>query len=196
MNWRLDVVQTNLLLFGCFRKVFTLVRFANKLYTLYNRQISEATFTKTAIKPKFVDWFCLKTFSAAIDQCTIKCPKFVSIENFLTCLTHRRTGRGGRGGLQPPQILGNSDFLGITRKFGQSQFLKTSPCLYYYFEEINIFYFKPEVGVIIQLHWHETASDCLARDEFLVMREGYHMLIFCIVGHCTAMGYFLSWTSY
>ena len=55
---------------------------------------------------------------------------------------HRRTGRGGRGGLQPPQILGNSDFLGSTRKFGQSQFLKTSPCFYYYFEEINIFYFN------------------------------------------------------
>ena len=36
---------------------------------------------------------------------------------------------GGRGGLQPPQILGNSDFLGSERKFGQSQFLKTSPCL-------------------------------------------------------------------
>ena len=43
---------------------------------------------------------------------------------------HRRTGWGGRGGLQPPQILGNSDFLGSERKFGQSQFLKTSPCLF------------------------------------------------------------------
>ena len=49
---------------------------------------------------------------------------------------------GGRGGLQPPQILGNSDFLGSTSKSGQSQFLKTSPCFYYYyFEEINISYF-------------------------------------------------------
>ena len=38
---------------------------------------------------------------------------------------HRRTGRGGgRGGLQPPQILGNSDFLGSKRKFGHSQLLK------------------------------------------------------------------------
>ena len=51
-------------------------------------------------------------------------------------------GLGGQGGLQPPQILGNSDFLGSTRKFGQSQFLKTSACFYYYFEEINIFYFN------------------------------------------------------
>ena len=43
-------------------------------------------------------------------------------------------GPGGRGGLQPPQILGNSDFLGsdfLGRKFGQSQFLKTSPCLFH-----------------------------------------------------------------
>ena len=43
----------------------------------------------------------------------------------------------------PPQILGNSDFLGSASKFGQSQFLKTSPCFYYYyFEEINISYFN------------------------------------------------------
>ena len=38
---------------------------------------------------------------------------------------HRRTGRGGEGGCSPPQILGNSDFLGSKRKFGQSQLLKT-----------------------------------------------------------------------
>ena len=36
---------------------------------------SKATFTKTAIKPKFVDRFSLKKFSAAIDQCTIKSPE-------------------------------------------------------------------------------------------------------------------------
>ena len=41
-----------------------------------------------------------------------------------------RAGGGGRGGLQPPQILGNSDFLGSKRKFGQSNFLKTFPCFY------------------------------------------------------------------
>ena len=50
---------------------------------------------------------------------------------------------GARGAAAPPKILGNSDFLGSKRKFGQSQFLKTFPCLlYYYFEEINIFYFN------------------------------------------------------
>ena len=54
-------------------------------------------------------------------------------------------GRGKAGwarGAAAPQILGNSDFLGSTRKFAQSQFLKTSACFYYYFEEINIFYFN------------------------------------------------------
>ena len=34
-------------------------------------------------------------------------------------------GGGGRGGLQAPQILGNTDFLGSKRKIGQSQLLKT-----------------------------------------------------------------------
>ena len=45
---------------------------------------------------------------------------------FFLFFDHRRTGKGGglgRGGLQPPQILGNSDFLGSERKFGQSQLL-------------------------------------------------------------------------
>ena len=56
---------------------------------------------------------------------------------------HRRTGQGGEGGCSPPQILGNLVFLGSTRKFGQSQFLKTSACSsYYYLQEIIIFYFN------------------------------------------------------
>ena len=58
-------------------------------------------------------------------------PPFCAIEQSLVTKQasnkHRRTGRGGRGGLQPPQNLGNSDILGSERKFGQSQFLKTSP---------------------------------------------------------------------
>ena len=69
-------------------------------------------------------------------------------------------GPGGRGGLQPPQSLGNSDFLGSKRKFGQSQFLKTFPCFL-----------------------------LLSHDEFLVIREGYHMLVFFLLGtvlHCTS----------
>ena len=56
-----------------------------------------------------------------------------------------RTGRGDEGGggvLLPPNFRKLSFFLGSTRKFGQSQFLKTSACFYHYFEEINIFYFN------------------------------------------------------
>ena len=54
------------------------------------------------------------------------------------------TGIGVRaGGARGTEILGNSDFLGSERKFGQSQFFKTFPCfLNYYFEDINIFYFN------------------------------------------------------
>ena len=46
--------------------------------------------------------------------------------------------------LQPLQILGNSDFLGSKKKFGQSPFLKTFPYFFfnYYFEGINILYFN------------------------------------------------------
>ena len=54
---------------------------------------------------------------------------------------HGRTGRGGgggEGGSSPPKILGNSDFLGSKRKFGQRMFLKTSSCLLNYFEDLNI----------------------------------------------------------
>ena len=41
--------------------------------------ISKVSLTKTAIR------FSLKNFSAAIDQCTIKSPKFSPIENFVGC---------------------------------------------------------------------------------------------------------------
>ena len=61
-----------------------------------------------------------------------------------------REGRGG--GQPPPKFSGNSDFLGSKRKFGQGQFLKTFPFFYYYyFEEINIFYFN--LGVIIKIQY-------------------------------------------
>ena len=90
-------------------KVSSLIRFANYPYTLYNHLnasrlqpfrktwkhvnlgktqcwalfvISKAAFTKTAIKPKFDDTFSLKTFRAAVDQCTIRYPILESIETF------------------------------------------------------------------------------------------------------------------
>ena len=45
---------------------------------------------------------------------------------------------GGARGAVAPQSFGNSDFLGSERKFGQSQFLKTSPCSFNYFKDLNI----------------------------------------------------------
>ena len=61
---------------------------------------------------------------------------------------HSCTGRGNVGCCSPPPpppILGDSDFLGSKREFGQSQLLKTFRSMfffYYYFEEINIFFFN------------------------------------------------------
>ena len=53
------------------------------LHILFVSVISKATFTKTAIKPKFPNKFSLKNFSAAIHQCTIKSLNLVSVENCL-----------------------------------------------------------------------------------------------------------------
>ena len=114
MNWRLDLILTNLLFLDASEKFLSLICFANNLYALYNRLntsrlaqfrktmkicesvkrntlslISKATFTKTAINPKFIDGFSLQNLSAAIDQCTTKSPNFVSIENFLSCTNIR-----------------------------------------------------------------------------------------------------------
>ena len=54
---------------------------------------------------------------------------------------HKTYGPGGEGGMQPPQILGNSDFLVSKRKFGQNQFLRSDVSMFFYycFEEIYIF---------------------------------------------------------
>ena len=51
---------------------------------------------------------------------------------------HRRTGRGGRGGLQSPrpQILGSSDFLGSNRNLGEASFQRSLHV------SLDIFYFN------------------------------------------------------
>ena len=51
---------------------------------------------------------------------------------------HRRTGRGGAGGAAAPQNFGQLRFFGQKEKFGQNQFLKKFPRLFF-FEEIDIF---------------------------------------------------------
>ena len=40
---------------------------------------------------------------------------------------------GEARGAAAPQVLGDSDFLGSKRKFGQSQVLKTFPCFFFFF---------------------------------------------------------------
>ena len=81
--------------FWMFPKSFFAHSFCKCPHTLYNRLNTSrlARFRKTwkHVNPGktqcwFVDRFSLKNFSAAIDQCTIKSPKFVSTENFWSCL--------------------------------------------------------------------------------------------------------------
>ena len=49
---------------------------------------------------------------------------------------------GLRGEPSPSQILGNSDFLGGKRNLGKPVFKEVSMFLFYYFEEMDIFYFN------------------------------------------------------
>ena len=77
---------------------------------------------------------------------------------------------------------------GCKRKFGRSQFLKT----FSFFTIIIIIFFMFDVFfifIIILLFFmffsfklksaqYSSYSGCLARDEFLVIREGYHMLFY------------------
>ena len=69
-----------------------------------------------------------------------KCSENVASASRVLKLEFKTIGvrAGGTRGAAAPQILGNSDFLGSERKFGQSQFLKTSPCLFNYFKDLNI----------------------------------------------------------
>ena len=70
--------------------------------------------------------------------------------------------QAGGGALQLPQILGNSDFLGSKRKFGQSHFLKTFLCFFFISLKRQIFciliWKNPEVSIIIQLLSLETLT--------------------------------------
>ena len=76
-------------------------------------------------------------------QCKIKkeCDKMSIVydhkDNHKVGGKHRRTGREGEGGCSPPNF-GQLRFFGQREKFGQSQFLKTSPCLFNYFKDLNI----------------------------------------------------------
>ena len=102
MNWRLDLMHSNLLLLGFYRTFLSLIRLQMTLIHLTNHWtqvdlrlatlknmwirvkrntellfiISEANFTKTAIKPKFFDRSSLKIIRSANNQCTIQSPNF------------------------------------------------------------------------------------------------------------------------
>ena len=66
---------------------------------------------------------------------------------------------GARGSAAPPNF-GQLRFFGQQEKIWAKPGFKDVSMFFYYFEEINIFYFNlkknPEVGVIIQLHSLET----------------------------------------
>ena len=100
-------------------------------------------------------WLVAKQLSVAVDV-GAQIHHTAKVSYAFTITIGVRAGGGGRGGLQPPQILGNK------RKFGQSQVLKTFRCFFYcYFEEINILFFiltkiLTSVGVVIKLHSLET----------------------------------------
>ena len=107
--------------------------------------------------------------------------------------THRCTGRGGggvRGAAAPPN-------------FGQLRFFGQQEKIFKTFKDVFMFFFinilKRWIFSILTCSRRNNPvtftrdSGCQARDEFLFIREDYHMLSFFIVGHCTVMGYLQSW---
>ena len=66
------------------------------------------------------------------------------------------------------------------------------PIFYYFERRVRYFLFQPEVGVVNSVKFTRD-SGCLARDEFLVISEGYHVdlhicrfLLLGTVLHCTS----------
>ena len=94
-----------------------------------------------------------------------------------------------RGEVPPPKKkkkkkrkLGNLDYFGQQKQFGQSQFLKkfARVCvllwLFFFFEE-GYFLFQTEVCVVKPVKSTRDSS-CLARDEFLAVLKGAHIQIY------------------
>ena len=116
-------------------------------------------------------------------------------------------GPGRRwGGLQfPLPKFSSPPFFGGNKiKLGRRQFLKTFSCFFYYYYFIIFYVFKLLTWSRRNISVTSTrGSGWLARDEFLVIREGYQMLIsifvFFLILFGTAlagMGYFRSWIDY
>ena len=96
---------------------------------------------------------------------------------------HRRTGRGVRGELQPPPPPPN---------FGQQEKIWAKPglkdvslffLLLFWRHKYFIFYSdkNPDVGRRNNQVTFSRDIGCLARDEFLVIRKGYHTLIYIFI---------------
>ena len=135
--------------------------------------------------------------------------KQLTLFSFVKRGVRAREAKGGCTKFSSPPC-----FAGSKRKFGRSQFLKTFSAftiIIYFFYVWCIFYFYYYFiifHVFEILTWSRRnipvtftrGSGCLARGVFLVIREGYHMLIYIFVfflilfGTALAgMGYFRSW---
>ena len=83
----------------------------------------------------------------------------VSVINVLPYVCIGVRAGGARGAAAPPNF-GQLRFFGQQEKIWAKPGFKDVSMFFYYFEEINNFYFNlkknPEVGVIIQLHSLET----------------------------------------
>ena len=152
------------------RKWEDCVKFYNQNFTL--NLVEKVLFCPTVLDNEWPWWFIISNCHLVTD-CYEKIWSLYALES----KQHRRTGRGARGAAAPPpKFWATQIFLVSKRKFGQSQFLKTFPCFFYYSKETNIFYFN------LKKSWsqrnnpvtfsRDTHSGCLARDEFLVIGKG------------------------
>ena len=91
----------------------------------------------------------------------------------MVAFNHRRTGRGGEGGCSPPPPKKKN--FGQLRFFGQQEKIL-------YFILTKIYSDKnPDVGRRNNQVTFSRDIGCLARDEFLVIRKGYHALIYIFI---------------
>ena len=88
---------------------------------------------------------------------------------YLKTLKSLAYGPGVARGAAAPPNYGQLRFFGQQEKIWAKPVFKNISMLLHYFEEINIFLFQPEFGVITQLHSHETVV-------------AYHVMSFWLLG--------------
>ena len=93
--------------------------------------------------------------------------------------------RGGTRGAAAPPKFEQLRFFGQQEKiWAKPGFKDVSLFFYCYFEEINILFYShknPDVGRRNNQVTFSRDIGCLARDEFLVIRKGYHTLIYIFI---------------